>query len=101
MKMPITGVAMLAVLVTPAVADIQYDRKLEQAVLRIVAEKIGTLRGGFAHDVKPAIVLPPTAFGEPAEAYRAVPAESTTLRRGRDVGLTFAIERNASHVVAF
>ncbi|BCH26167.1 hypothetical protein [Mesorhizobium sp. L-8-3] len=99
MKMPTIGVAMLVVLAPPAVADIQYDCKLEQAVLRIVADKIGTLRGGFAHDVKPALVLPPTVFSEPAELYPAAPTGSTTHRHGWE--LMLAIEHRASRFVAF
>ncbi len=101
MKMPMTGVAMLVVLATPAVADVKYDRKLEQAVLRIVADRIGTLRGGFAHDVKPAVVLPPSAFDEPVEGYPTVPAEPATHRPGREAEPMFAIAYDASYVVAF
>ena len=48
--------AVLAACATPASAEIRYDRKLEQAVMEIVAKKIGDLRGGFSHDARPAIV---------------------------------------------
>ncbi len=40
----------------PASAEIRYDRKLEQAVMAIVAKKIGDLRGAFSHDSEPALV---------------------------------------------
>ena len=40
----------------PASAEIRYDRKLEQAVMAIVAKKMGDLRGAFSHDIEPAIV---------------------------------------------
>jgi len=38
----------LALLATAASAESRYDQKLEQAVMDIVAGKIGDLRGGFA-----------------------------------------------------
>ena len=34
-------------------AETQYDRKLEQAAIDIVAGKIGDIRGGFSFDVQP------------------------------------------------
>ncbi len=101
MKMPTTGVAMLAVLATPAVADVKYDLRLEQAVLRIVADRIGTLRGGFSHDVKPAVVLPPSAFDEPVEVNPIVPAEPATHRPEGEVEPMFAILHDPSYVVTF
>ena len=38
----------LALLATAASAESRYDRKLEQAVMDIVAGKIGDIRGGLA-----------------------------------------------------
>ena len=35
----------------------RYDRKLEQAVIDIVANKIGDIRGGFSYDAKPVFVI--------------------------------------------
>ncbi len=50
--------AVLAIaLVGPATAQSRYDRKLEEAVLAIVAAKIGGLRGSFAFDAKPVMVV--------------------------------------------
>lgn len=40
----------LALLATAASAESRYDRKLEQAVMNIVAGKIGDIRGGLAFD---------------------------------------------------
>ena len=57
MKMLVICAAILAALGGPAAAEIRYDRKLEQAVMEIVARKIdGELRGGFVYDAKPAMV---------------------------------------------
>lgn len=44
-------------LAVPAVAGERYDRKLEQAAMRIVAEKIGDIRGGFSYKQKPSFVV--------------------------------------------
>ncbi len=41
---------------TPALAGERYDRKLEQAAMRIVAERIGDIRGGFSYGQKPRLV---------------------------------------------
>jgi hypothetical protein len=40
-----------------ATAEPRYDRKLEEAVMAIVAAKIGDIRGGFALDAKPVMVV--------------------------------------------
>ena len=57
MKMLIGIAAAMAVLATPVAAEDRYDRKLEQAVMDIVAKKMGELRGGFAYDEKPVFVV--------------------------------------------
>ena len=53
MKTLLMGAALMGLLTVPARADMQYDRKLEQAAIEIVAGKIGDIRGGFAFDVQP------------------------------------------------
>jgi hypothetical protein len=40
-----------------ATAQDRYDRKLEEAVMAIVAAKMGDIRGGFALDAKPVMVI--------------------------------------------
>jgi hypothetical protein len=49
--------ALAIALVGPATAQSRYDRKLEEAVMAIVAAKIGDIRGGFAFDAKPVMVI--------------------------------------------
>jgi hypothetical protein len=49
--------ALAIALVGPATAQSRYDRKLEEAVMAIVAAKIGDIRGGFAFDAKPVMVV--------------------------------------------
>ena len=52
------GCALAAiVLAGQATAQPRYDRKLEEAVMAIVAAKIGDLRGGFAFGAKPVMVV--------------------------------------------
>ena len=49
--------ALALVSVGSATAQDRYDRKLEEAVIAIVAARIGELRGGFAFDAKPVMVV--------------------------------------------
>ncbi|MGN6470873.1 MAG: hypothetical protein ACTHLC_14970 [Rhizobiaceae bacterium] len=46
----VLAAAMLAALVSPAVAGDHYDRQLEAQVKRIVAAKIGEIRGTLPYD---------------------------------------------------
>lgn len=89
MKTIWVGVAFLGCLMVSAHADTQYDRRLEQAVMDIVASKMGDLRGGFSFDSKPAFV-----------AATAVPQPDPQAMRGAysatdpwQDGLAPAIER--------
>lgn len=61
MKTLWAGVVMIGLLTTSAIAQTRYDRKLEQAAIDIVVGKIGDIRGGFAFDAKPALVVIPDA----------------------------------------
>lgn len=56
MKALVCAVLALA-LAGSATAEPRYDRKLEEAVMAIVAAKIGDIRGGFALDAKPVMVI--------------------------------------------
>lgn len=47
----------VAVLAGQAMAEPRYDRKLEEAVMAIVASKMGDIRGGFAFGAKPMMVV--------------------------------------------
>lgn len=60
MKLLVICAAILAALGGPAAGEIRYDRKLERAVMEIVARKMGgDLRGGFVYDARPAMVTVP------------------------------------------
>lgn len=53
-----TFAALLAIpMGMPSVAQPRYDRKLEEAVIAIVASKVGDIRGGFALDARPVMVV--------------------------------------------
>jgi hypothetical protein len=56
MKALVCAVTVIA-LAGPSTAQSRYDRKLEEAVIAIVAAKIGHIRGGFAFDAKPVMVI--------------------------------------------
>lgn len=53
------GAAMIGLLATAAGAETRYDRKLEQAAVDIAVAKMGEIRGGFAFDARPALVVTP------------------------------------------
>ena len=55
MKILLAGVV-LGMAAAPAVAESRHDRKLEQAVMNIVAAKMGDLRGGLAISDQPFFV---------------------------------------------
>jgi hypothetical protein len=49
--------AIVFALAVPATPQSRYDRKLEEAVMAIVAARIGDIRGGFAFGAKPIMVV--------------------------------------------
>jgi hypothetical protein len=57
MNRSICAAVALAFVVVPAYAAHRYDRKLEQAAMKIVAQNIGDIRAGFAYDQKPRFVV--------------------------------------------
>lgn len=56
MKALVCAVSVIA-LAGPSTAQSRYDRRLEEAVIAIVAAKIGDIRGGFAFGAKPVMVV--------------------------------------------
>ena len=61
MRTLLCGVALLAVIAAPAMAETRYDRNLEKAVVEIVAGKMGDIRGGFSYKQVPQFVVVPDA----------------------------------------
>ncbi len=90
--------AALAVLAAPAAAGSRYDRKLEQAVLDIVAAKMGDIRGGFSYDDKPQIVV-----SQDAMFTGAIGIETARLAkpRVRPEEITEEVENKVSRVIAY
>jgi hypothetical protein len=90
MKNLISAAAMSVALAAPAAAEFRYDRKLEQAVMNIVAKKMGELRGGFDYDHEPRLVTPPdrivtgsVGIENERMAARALRAEAPAARAVR------------------
>ncbi|EHK53725.1 hypothetical protein [Allomesorhizobium alhagi] len=52
----LSGAALLAVMAASAAAEPRHDVRLEQAVMKIVAKKIGEIRGGFSHQETPVFI---------------------------------------------
>ena len=48
--------ALFAVVCSPAVADEKYDRSIDEAAARILAGRMGDIRGSFAPDANPLFV---------------------------------------------
>ncbi|MBX3583782.1 MAG: hypothetical protein KF810_17990 [Rhizobiaceae bacterium] len=68
-----TFVVLLAVpMGVPSVAQPRYDRKLEEAVMAIVASKVGDIRGGFGLDARPGMVVVQDYFVSAATEAQSV-----------------------------
>jgi hypothetical protein len=70
---------MVATALAPAFAGVRYDRKLEKAVMEIVAGKIGDIRGGFSYQQKPQFVVVQDALA-PADAMQGPNASSSIVK---------------------
>ncbi|PTE09534.1 hypothetical protein [Mesorhizobium helmanticense] len=96
MRTLLCGVALLAVIATPAVAETPYDRNLEKAAAGIVASKMGDIRGGFSYKQMPQFVVVPEAASPP-------PASTERPRRqasgDQGDGLAPAVERQVSRTI--
>lgn len=79
---------------TIATADSRYDQKLEQAVMAIVAAKIGDIRGGFSYDSHPVFVTVPVPAGGGTE-------DMSRPDNGWSDGLAVAVERKRVSATAF
>lgn len=78
MRALLFGAVGTLLLIEPVAAEPQYDRVLEQAAIDIVAANIGTLRGSFAFNQVPQMI---------------VVQEAPPPRRAPADGLVPAIER--------
>ncbi len=98
MKALMTCGAVLAVLAAPAAAGSRYDRKLEQAILNIVAGKMGDIRGGFTFDARPQLVVSrDTMFTV------SIGIETARLAKPLSIpsGITLADQRKVSRIIAY
>ncbi|RUM97232.1 hypothetical protein EET67_13865 [Pseudaminobacter arsenicus] len=98
MRMLLAGAALLAVATAASAAEMRYDVKLEKAVMEIVAARIGDIRGGFSHGVKPAFVTLQASNDRGAIFLESARAE---LIRSFGDGLVPTVERNVSRVIVF
>ncbi|KRB32166.1 MULTISPECIES: hypothetical protein [Mesorhizobium] len=98
MKTLLCGVALLAIIATPAAAETRYDRNLEKAAMGIVASKMGDLRGGFSYKQVPQLVV----VSEPAPASAGAGAAEPPREQAsgdRHDGLSPAVERQVSRTI--
>jgi len=96
MKTLLCGVALLAIIATPAAAETRYDRNLEKAAVGIVAGKMGDIRGGFSYKQVPQLVV----VSEPAPASMIAAEPPREQASGdRHDGLSPAVERQVSRTI--
>ncbi|MEP9370906.1 hypothetical protein [Mesorhizobium sp. KR1-2] len=96
MKILPTGAVLLAASMTPAAAETRYDVKLEQAVMDIVASRMGELRGSFAFRRKPEFVI---LSDDSASNHTSLETERTELNRRFADGRHPVSERKISRVI--
>lgn len=92
MKTTVLAALLLAAIQGQAAADQPYDRAIEAAAIRIVAAKMGDLRGGFAIDKKPAFVQP---------IDRSQPTHLSAPRREWPDGMALAARERTIQVSSF
>jgi hypothetical protein len=94
--------ALAAAFSMPAFAGNQYDRKLEQAAVEIVAAKMGELRGAFAFDAKPVFVtVEPEPQRDATVTGSIAPTTVAAGGTGWQRDLAPAVERRIARVFLF
>lgn len=77
MRRLLASMAFFMLVTAQATAETPYDRKLEQAVMRIVAAKMGNIRGGFSYAQTPQLIRAPSVpFAPPREQASATPKDA-------------------------
>jgi hypothetical protein len=94
--------ALAGAFAAPAFAGTQYDKKLEQAAIDIVAAKMGDLRGGFSFDAKPAFVtVEPSEQRDQTVTGSIAPTTVAARDREWERDLAPAVERRISRIIVF
>lgn len=77
MRRLLASMAFVMLVTAQATAETPYDRKLEQAVMRIVAAKMGDIRGGFSYAQTPQLIRAPSVpFEVPRDEASATPKDA-------------------------
>jgi hypothetical protein len=95
MKRTLICAVALGVLTAPCAAQADYDRKLEKAVMGIVAKKMGELRGGLSYDAGPAQLVVPDQDQTGSIVTFGTPAPPTAD------GMAPSIERRMPRIIAY
>ncbi|MER8590180.1 MULTISPECIES: hypothetical protein [unclassified Mesorhizobium] len=96
MRSLLGGIALAAIFAASAGAETRYDRKLEEAVMGIVAGKIGEIRGGFSYKQAPQFVVMPDTS---PKASISVDRPRPQVFGDSSDGLTPAVERRVSRTI--
>ena len=80
MRTTIIATLAFAVSMTSVMAEPRYDRRLEAAAIRIVAAKMGDLRGAFGLDERPAFVVPMAEASSAQFSFRRAAGADATSR---------------------
>ncbi|WP_394890762.1 hypothetical protein ACG873_05260 [Mesorhizobium sp. AaZ16] len=102
----LSGAAFLAVMTASAAAEPRHDVRLEQAAMRIVAQKVGGIRGGFSHEEKPVFIRTVLALEngttDPIETGTVTAAKVYSDRRIMTPDdITALRQRRVSRVIVF
>ncbi|MEO9339982.1 hypothetical protein ABFT80_21370 [Mesorhizobium sp. SB112] len=84
MRFVLSGAAALAALAASVKAEPEYDRKLERAVMEIVARKMGDIRGGFEHGRAPEFVIIRNPLSE-EDVWRGVLHAKRPVRENNEI----------------
>ncbi|CAG0962786.1 MAG: hypothetical protein F9K19_09960 [Rhizobiaceae bacterium] len=94
--------ALSAAVAMPAFAGAQYDRKLEQAAIEIVAAKMGALRGGFSFDARLAFVTADPEHQRDQTVTGSIgPTAVAVGDKEWERDLAPAVERRISRIILF
>jgi hypothetical protein len=99
----LSGAALSAVMAASAAAEPRHDLRLEQAAMKIVADRIGEIRGGFSHEEKPVFIRTASASVSPTDPIEtgAVPKVYSDRRVMTPGDIAALRQRKISRVIVF
>lgn len=101
----LSGAAFLAAMAASAAAEPRHDLRLEQAAMKIVAQRIGEIRGGFSHQETPVFIRTAAASVGPTDPMETGTVTAAKLYSDRRVmtpdDIAALRQRKVSRVIIF